>query len=460
MRISDTSKLFFLAIGTCLLHSIVSAQIDEDFFPSFEASPLNPIIKYGDGFVDAGWNDPCVLKEDGQYTMYLTSANGFLLSDTNTVNVYRQISDDGFHWSLSPETPVLETVPGTYYAGGVETPSVIKKDGLYHMYLTCYPPGNLASDFVIGHAISANGIDFEMDATPILESDGSETIFGDLVGEPGALVYHDSIYLFFTSAGTIFGTPMTCIAVMGSIDGTHFSEPQIAITLPTDIYPIDSGYWGLSTPSAMAINDSVYLFTDVARFINGNWTQVALHQFKTDHLFDAWLYDTSPIHTKEDFEWTNGEYLSEIRSITPILDDDGSMRIWYAGNRLADVSGADTVYHIYFDSIGGMHVFPNYWGIGTSSFSFGSTIVDYPGDVWSGNVFPNPAYDHIMIQTLTPMIVPLVSLFDVTGKQVSVPIATDGINIRLDTGHLPAGTYFVHIHVEDRYFSYKVSVAQ
>jgi predicted GH43/DUF377 family glycosyl hydrolase len=146
----------------------LQAQINPDYFPDFVANPNNPIINYGDGFADATWNDPCVIKENGQYIMYLTSAVGIVLSSSNTVKVYRKVSNDGINWSLSPATPVLEPAPGTYYEGGTETPSVVKKDSTYHMYLTCYPPGNNPAEFVIAHATSANGINWSMDATPVL----------------------------------------------------------------------------------------------------------------------------------------------------------------------------------------------------------------------------------------------------------------------------------------------------
>jgi predicted GH43/DUF377 family glycosyl hydrolase len=259
----------------------IQAQINPNYFPDFVANPNNPIINYGDGFADATWNDPCVIKENGQYIMYLTSAIGIVLSPTNTVKVYRKVSNDGINWSLSPATPVMEPALGTYYEGGTETPSVVKKDNTYHMYLTCYPPGNNPAEFVIAHATSTDGINWNMDAAPVIESDGSNSIYGDLVGEPGAMVYNDSIYLFFTAAGTLNSQAVQCIGLMKSADGTNFTSPQIAVQLPQDVYPLADNYWGLSTPSALAINDTIYLFTDVARTINGEWTQVALHQFKT-----------------------------------------------------------------------------------------------------------------------------------------------------------------------------------
>jgi sucrose-6-phosphate hydrolase SacC (GH32 family) len=146
----------------------------------------------------------------------------------------------------------MEPAPGTYYEVGTETPSVVKKDSTYHMYLTCYPPGNIASDFVIAHATSSDGITWNMDATPIIESDGSNSIYGDLVGEPGAVVYNDSIHLFFTAAGTVNAQAVQCIGLMKSADGTNFTAPEIAVQLPQDVYPLTDNYWGLSTPSALS----------------------------------------------------------------------------------------------------------------------------------------------------------------------------------------------------------------
>jgi hypothetical protein len=428
----------------------ITAQIDPNFFPTFQAYSPEPIIRYADGFANASWNDPTILKQDGQYIMYITSASGFVLSNENTVKVYRQVSPDGYNWTLSPTTPVLEAEPKTYYAGGTETPSVVIKNGVYHMYLTCYPPGNHSDEFVIGHAVSDNGIDWTMDQQPVLESDGSETLYGELVGEPGAILFNDSIYVFFTAGGIIGGIPSQSIGLIKSADGTNFNTPEVAVTMPTSIYPVEENYWGLSTPSALAINDSIYVFTDVAQIINGNWTQVALHQFKTIGNSGVWYHDDAPIHTKADFDWTNGEYLSEIRSITPFLEDDGLLRIWYAGNRLADVSGSDTTYHVFFDSLGVMNADPDYWGIGTSEFQFSliNNLNDEPDFNASIHCFPNPANDNVYIRTAQSNQNLSISIYDVFGKIVLQKNNLNSQLNRLDVSRLEMGAYIMDIETQ------------
>lgn len=425
----------------------IQAQINPNYFPDFIANPNNPIINYGDGFADATWNDPCVIKENGQYIMYLTSAIGIVLSSTNTVKVYRKVSNDGVNWSLSPATPVMEPALGTYYEGGTETPSIVKKDNTYHMYLTCYPPGNNPAEFVIAHATSNDGINWNMDAAPVIESDGSNSIYGDLVGEPGAMVYNDSIYLFFTAAGTLNSQAVQCIGLMKSDDGANFTSPQIAVQLPQDVYPLADNYWGLSTPSALAINDTIYLFTDVARTINGEWTQVALHQFKTIANSGIWYHDTLPIHTMQDFVWTDGDYLSTLLAPTPLLDDNGLLRIWYAGYRIADVNGVDTIYNVFFDSLGMMHINPDFWGIGTSTYQFplATKFTDFNNDEFKLNYFPNPAKEQMFI-TFNKMIQNgKFTVYDIAGRLVICEAILATNNLLIDVRTLQAGTYFLEM---------------
>jgi hypothetical protein len=454
----NLKQIFFILL--LIFSGAIQAQISPVFFPNFTANPNNPIINYGDGFADATWNDPCVLKENGQYIMYTTSAIGIVLSPTNTVKVYRQISTDGINWSLSPASPVMEPAIGTYYEGGTETPSVVKKDSTYHMYLTCYPPGNVASDFVIAHATSNDGINWVMDASPVIESDGSNSIYGNLVGEPGAMVYNDSIYLFFTAAGTVNSQAVQCIGLMKSANGTDFSAPQIAVQLPQDVYPLTDNYWGLSTPSALAINDTIYLFTDVARVINGNWTQVALHQFKSLANSNVWFHDTIPIHTMQDFVWTDGDYLSTLLAPTPLLDDNGVLRIWYAGYRLADVNGVDTTYHVYYDSLGIMHIDPDFWGIGTSSYQF--PMVTNVEAIYNNELkldyFPNPAREQVLVHFNKMIQNGKLTVYDMSGRNVISQTLSTRNNIIIEVSALEMGIYFLEIKEGERRFYGKLVV--
>jgi hypothetical protein len=436
-------------ISTCLLVLLTStahAQVDPDFFPTFEAYANNPVIKYGDGFADAAWGDPCVIKHNGEYVMYATAAEGIFISETNTVKVYRHISEDGYNWTLSPETAVLQPLNGTYYEGGTETPTVVVKDGTFHMYLTCYPPGNNEEEYTLGHATSSDGINWTMDEEPVLELNPG-TFYGTLIGEPGAALYQNNIHLFFTAAGIVDGTTIQSIGWMTSSDGTNFSEPETAIGLPEDVYPIAENYWGLSTPSALAVNDTLYLFTDVAQTINDNWTQVALHQFKKDNLSDTWYHDDVPIHTMSDFEWTDGDYLSNLLAITPLLEEDGRLRIWYSGQRIADINGVDTTYHVTFDENGVLHVDPDYWGIGTSEYLFPNfnSIAELNENDLEIELFPNPGSDNFVLRCSAVLKDALIQVRDISGKQILSITSVCGSNIPLSLAELDSGIYLLQI---------------
>jgi hypothetical protein len=69
-----------------------------------------------------------------------------------------------------------------------------------------------------------------------------------------------------------------------------------------------------------------------------------------------------------DFTWTDGNYLSQLLGISPLMDGN-KLRIWYWGYDLAEVSPTDTTYHVHsVDS----HLHPDigHWGIGTSEYVF------------------------------------------------------------------------------------------
>jgi hypothetical protein len=359
-------NVFFIFLLFCA--SLIQAQsFDTSFFPQFTPYAQNPIINYGDDLFGSPWNDPSVLKENGQYIMYTSGVTGGLNHPNDTISIYRWLSSDGYSWSLNPTLPVLESVAGTYYEGGIETPSVVYFKGLYHMYNTVYLQ-NDPFQFKISHATSSNGINWQMDNNVVLEPSSSLIWMDTIVAEPGVMVKEDTLYLFYTAFSSIGGE---VIGLVRSIDGRNFIDTTLTATIPTDVYQNGNNYVGLSTPSPVLIGDTIYLFTDVAQNVfGGNWMQVALHQFKSFGDINKWYHDTLPIHTRNDFSWSNGNYLAEVRSITPLIDGN-KLRIYYAGHNISEIDTAinDTTNHVHF--IGNeLHVDSGYWAIGTSEYTF------------------------------------------------------------------------------------------
>lgn len=351
----------------CLISITTYGQLlDTAFFPLFTPYPQNPVINYGDGLAGSPWNDPTVLKGNNQYIMYMSGVEGGLNHPNDTVGIYRFTSPDGYSWSLNQVTPVLDAVAGTYYEGGVETPSVVFFKGEYHMYNTVYTVNDPFS-FKISHATSLDGISWQIDNTPVLEPDTTLNWMNLITAEPGTMVKNDTLYLFFSALGT---SGNQSIGLIRSIDGNNFFDTTLTATLPENVYLPSGNYAGLSTPSPVLVGDTIYLFTDVAQFVFGTWTQVALHQFKSYNNINKWYADTVPIHTRNDFPWSNTNYLGEIRSVTPLMDGN-RLRIWYAGHNISEIDTIlnDTINHVHF--IGNeLHVDSNFWAIGTSEYLF------------------------------------------------------------------------------------------
>lgn len=346
-------------------------SFDPAFFPTFTPYSQDPILDYGDELFGSPWNDPTILKENGEYIMYLSGVEGGLNHPNDTLSIYRWLSDDGYDWTLNPTAPVLESIDGTYYGGGIETPSVVFYKGEYHMYNSVYTV-NDPYQFKISHATSPDGLSWQIDSSVVLEPTSNLSWMDAIVAEPGIMTKEDTLYLFFTAASFTEGQS---IGLVRSIDGSHFIDTTLTATLPTDVYQNGIDYVGLSTPSPVLIGDTIYLFTDVAQNVfGGNWMQVALHQFKSYGDINKWYADDTPIHTRGDFPWTNGNFSAEIRSITPLLDGN-RLRIWYSGHNLSEIDTAtnDTTYHAFF--IGDeLHMSPGHWGMGTSEYVFNSIV--------------------------------------------------------------------------------------
>lgn len=296
----------------------------------WQADKGNPIIQAGD-FMDKGlWNDPHVFKEGGQYVMYLTSS-GAKAPFKPPILPFRAVSNNGLDWKLSPKRPLLD-VSGTPFVS-IETPSVVKYKNEYHLFYTGVYKEGAAPPFAIGHATSKDGIHWKKDALPVLTATGnaSEDWNGYLVGEPGAVVYNNKIYLYFTAIQALPGkTPSLSqtIGVATTVDGKTFEKPRIALQLSVPYLEGDK-FCGYSTPMATINNDKIHLFYDVVTYDDAaepNWQQVGLHHaVSTDG--NRFAQDKAPMFTRNDFNWTTGEILAP-----SALFEDKKLRLWFAGH--------------------------------------------------------------------------------------------------------------------------------
>ena len=349
---------------------LFSQSSDTTFFPQFVPYTQNPIIDWND-FIVGSWADPTVLKVNNEYIMYASAMHGGV-STPQPISIYRFTSLDGYSWVMNPSTPVFEPVNGTFYEGGIETPNVVFFNSEFHMYNTVYFQ-NDPFQFKISHATSPNGINWTMDNFPVIVPDSTVDWMSEIIGEPGALVKDDTLYLFYTG---ISNTGDVSIGLVRSLDGSSFFDTTQVVTIPRDVYPVVDGYLGLSTPDATLVGDTIYLFTDIVRTDTFNdWNQVGLQQFKSYGDINKWYYDTTNIHMSSDFSWTDGNYLSQLLGVAPLMDGN-RLRLWYWGYDLAEIGPLDTTYHVHLVGAD-LHPDSDHWGIGTSEYLFSNMTTSF-----------------------------------------------------------------------------------
>ena len=275
--------------------------------------------------------------------MYASADTSF----AGDIKIYRLVSSDGIDFTLEPETPVLEKgAAGDWDDKSTETPSVVYFNNIYHMFYTGYQ-SNVATDFKIGHATSLDGINWTKANQPLIAPSGGTAIADDfdqfITSEPGAMVFQNKLFVYFTAQGYItksgdvtVNDQLMTIGLITSEDGETFSSPTRVYDPDQSIFPrhIDqvirnSGWQGHSTPSAVVLDGKVHLFLDAA-FVTetGEWSQRAIHHAVSEDGQTNWTTDTSSIHLREDFVWTE----AEIRAPACLLVGS-DLLLYYAGHR-------------------------------------------------------------------------------------------------------------------------------
>jgi predicted GH43/DUF377 family glycosyl hydrolase len=295
----------------------------------WHSSQDTPLIKAGDFIAKGVWADPSVLKEEGHYVMYMTSSVKEPFNPP--ILTFRAISKDGIKWKLDPQKPIIDASNTPFVS--VETPNVVKFKGIYHMYYTGIFPSGSRTPMAIGHAVSKDGIHWKKDREPLLISSNNISDWnGYLVAEPGAIVYHNKIYLYFTAIGARKGgnpPQWQTIGLIQSEDGQHFDTP-FQLFGQSSLYPASKGFVGYSTPAAYVLDGKVHLVYDVAHYQknrNPEWQQIAIHHAVSEDGMKNFVQDKQPILTRKDFSWTSGEISGPF-----VLIDSQQIKLWFAGH--------------------------------------------------------------------------------------------------------------------------------
>jgi predicted GH43/DUF377 family glycosyl hydrolase len=192
--------------------------------------PENPVIPEGKL---SDWNrwksDPFVMKDGNIYKMwYGTNQDG-----TKTQIGYAE-SYDGIKWTHHP-TPVLRIGPeGAWDDEDVETPTVVKYNGIYHLWYCARGSLNESEDafpentYRIGHATSPDGIHWTKDPNNPVIPLGKIYIDWDwaCTAEPTVVVEDGTFKMWYLGGDVYKGKFRLRVGYATSKDGSNWTKHQ------------------------------------------------------------------------------------------------------------------------------------------------------------------------------------------------------------------------------------------
>ncbi|MFC1808207.1 S8 family serine peptidase [Candidatus Omnitrophota bacterium] len=152
------------------------------------AAPQTVLTGGQTGFHSVG--EPCVIKDSGIYKMYyyVYYPSGDGASNRNAI-AYAE-SNDGINWTSYGE--ILRGTAGTWTHDGLQHPWVLKVGSEYHMWFTTdYWYEFNRHSHEIGHAVSANGINWQITPNHVVLPTGSSGEFDDTVIASTCVLYKD-----------------------------------------------------------------------------------------------------------------------------------------------------------------------------------------------------------------------------------------------------------------------------
>lgn len=274
----------------------------------WEKPVAGPVIgpEYGTTF------DVCVLHDEGKYKMWLSWRNVRLIAYTE--------SDDGIKWEMP--RAVLTAVQGSDWEGmEVNRPTVVKKDGVYHMWYTgqMFALENQMARSCIGYAQSTDGINWERRKDPVIVPDAKWEKYCTMCPHVN-FDEEDQVYKMWYSAGHM--QESDAIGYATSPDGIHWEKDSRNPIFTPD----KSCFWELAKVEACYVmkEDGWYYMFYLG--VNGDYNSSIGLARSRDGVTGWERHPDNPILAGTDAMWDHGGTCKP-----SLLRCEDGYQMWYNG---------------------------------------------------------------------------------------------------------------------------------
>jgi len=237
---------------------LISGCVEEIIWTKY---PGNPVLSENPDTAWDHWSsDPYVMRDGDIYKMwYGTNRNG------SWTQIGYAISSDGINWARHIE-PVLPLGSyGSWDDEDVETPTVVKYNGMYHMWYCARgepegSPWSPEATYRIGHATSPDGINWNKDPynPVILLGDQNINEWDWAVTAEPAVIVEDGIFKMWYVGGNIINNKFYLhIGYAISSDGSQWSKYSENPVLSS------MKYNGITTPSILHTGNGYELWYSI-----------------------------------------------------------------------------------------------------------------------------------------------------------------------------------------------------
>lgn len=274
----------------------------------WQVTGRRPVLGPGLGTV----NDPFVIKEDEIYKMWFSWRKGRVIAYTE--------SKDGVRWD-NVQVVLIPVTDSPWEGHEVCRPTIVKKDGLYHMWYTgmMFPTEINSARSCIGYARSKDGLVWNREEMPVLVPDKAwENI---AVSHPHVIWEEDQgIYKMWYSGGRQHEAD--AIGYAESRDGIHWEKCSENPVLT----PSAENYWEMGkvlAPYVMKKEGYYYMFY---QGMDGDLIAGLGVARSKDGIHDWERYISNPVLAGVDGNW---DWLGT-RKVSIVQEADG-YQMWYTG---------------------------------------------------------------------------------------------------------------------------------